>query len=118
MATDPTAGRAALIAGLRGLADFLETNPALPVPGYMSARLSMMSPSGDDDAERAFVDSTAAALGTTAAHVGPSGHYRTTRTFGPVEVEAFMIPAAASARYDALNSYRDSVRVDDERVAA
>lgn len=110
--------RAALIAGLRDLADFIEANPAVPVPPYLSAHISIPAPGSDDDEKRAFVDTTAASLGTTAAYVDPSGHYMTARTFGPVEFHVFTIPAAAHARYDALNSYRDSVRLDDEPVAA
>lgn len=110
--------RAALIAGLRDLADFIEANPAVPVPSYVSARISIPAPGADDDEKRAFVDSAAAALGTTAAYAAPSGHYTTGRTFGPVGFEVFMIPAAAHARHDALDSYRHSIRLDDAPVAA
>ena len=109
--------RAALVDGLRALADFIEANPALPVPSYVSARVSVPAPGGDDDERRTFVDSAAAALGTTAAYAVPSGHYTTTRTFGPVGFSAFMVPAAAHARHDALDSYRDSIRLD-QPVAA
>ena len=110
--------RAALIAGLRSLADFIEANPAVPVPSFLSAHVSISAPGADDDEKRAFVDTTAAALGTTADYVDYSGHYVTSRSFGPAEFRVFAIPAAVHARYDALNSYRDSVRLDDEQMAA
>jgi hypothetical protein len=110
--------RATLVAGLRALADFIEANPALPVPSYMSAGISIPAPGVNDEEKRAFVDTAAAALGATADYVVPSGHYVAARAFGPAEIQAFMIPAAAHARHDALDSYRDSIRLDDEPVAA
>jgi hypothetical protein len=115
--TDPTADRAALVAGLRSLADFLDEHRDLPVPSYVSGHISVPAPPGDDDERQAFVDNTAAALGTPAAHIAPSGHYVTVRAFGPVEFQAYMIPVAAHARYDALNSYRDSIRLDEPMAA-
>jgi hypothetical protein len=108
--------RAAVIAGLRDLADFLEANPAVPGPSG-SQRHLLCAPFGPDDERRAFVDHVAAVLGTSAAF-DSNGHYEAVRSFGPVDFVVFMIPDAAHARYEAENSYRDSIRLDDEAVAA
>jgi hypothetical protein len=113
-APDP---RAALIAGLRGLADFLAENPAMPL-AWFTARVSMPGEGANDDEQRAFVDRVAAVLGITAGITGSSAHYRARREFGPVEFESFMIPAAVSARYKAENSYCGSVQVDDDAAVA
>lgn len=120
MTTDPTTDRAALIAGLRGLADFLEANPAVPVPeSYQSKPISVLPPFRASDAERrAFVDAFAIAAGVEAADLDDSGHYMATAQFGPVEYRSYAISTAARDRADALDSYRDSIRLDDERVAA
>lgn len=113
--------RAALIAGLRGLADFLEANPAVPVPpAWTSAAcISVLPPHDvDDDERRAFVDAFAAALGVEAADKDGSGHYKATRKFGPIEYESFAISTEASERHKARNSYASVIRLDDQAVAA
>lgn len=51
--TDPTASRAALIAGLHGLADFLEANPFLSLPLHVSAHISVPVPGTDEDEQLA-----------------------------------------------------------------
>jgi hypothetical protein len=48
----------------------------------------------------------------------PGGHYLASRSFGPIKFEGCAIPPAAHARYDALDSYRGSIRLDDGAVAA
>jgi len=117
--TDPTAAnhRAALIAGLRDLADFLEVNPAMPVPSRFTPQTISVVPDGDtDDERRAVVDRVAAVLGTKT--YDDHGHYGTGRKFGPVEYRAFAISEAAWADHAARNSYNGSIRLDDEAVAA
>jgi hypothetical protein len=118
--TDPTADRAALIAGLRSLADFLDEHPAVPVPpAYSSlARIVVLPPHESDDQDRAFVDDFAAALGVAASDPSGSGHYAATRKFGPVEFESFAISTAARDARHARDSYADVIRLDDGQVAA
>jgi len=108
--------RAAFIAGLRALANFLKAHPDMPFPDGDHQRHLLCAPFGPDDERRAFVDRVAAMLGTSAAY-DSNGHYEAVRSFGPIDLVVFMIPATAHARYEAENSYRHSVRLD-EPVAA
>jgi hypothetical protein len=85
---DSTEG-AALIGGFRGLADYLESNPEVPVSGYPT--VYMFPPDGDWAEMRAEIDATAARLGVIARETG-CGHYSAARSFGPVEYRAIAIP--------------------------
>lgn len=119
MTTDPTDDRAALVAGLRGLADFLETHRDVPVPESYHAQQITFLPSGDtDDEQRAEVDAFAVALGVKASDRNGRSHYKAQRAFGPVVYESFAISSADMARYDAEASYRGCVDPDDQAVAA
>ncbi|MFC9975224.1 hypothetical protein ACFVH6_30450 [Spirillospora sp. NPDC127200] len=106
---DPTE-RAAFIAGLRELADYLAATPEVPVPQY-GAEVTLF-PSGDDDAARfAQVDRLAAVLGVPVCdRTADGGHYIATRCFGPVALEVVASTEASRAAYDALTSYRDNVQ--------
>jgi hypothetical protein len=81
--------RAALIGGLRAVADYLESNPEVLAPTYPI--LYTFPPDGDWAAKRAEIDATAARLAVTAYEAG-GGHYVATRLFGPVEYRAVAIP--------------------------
>ena len=81
--------RAALIGGLRAVADYLESNPAVPIPIY--SPVHAFPPAGDWAAMRAEIDAIAARLGVI-AHLTGGGHYVATRSFGPVEYRAVAIP--------------------------
>jgi hypothetical protein len=89
--TDSTE-RAALISGLRALADYLESNPGMPAPTYPA--VWTFPPAGDWAEMRADIDATAAQLEVT-AHLTAGGHYVATRSFGPVEYRAVAIPRPA-----------------------
>jgi hypothetical protein len=121
--TDPTADpgpRAALIAGLLDLACFLESHPDVPVSDLSAGNTLVWFPDhgADDDEQRAAVDAAASALGVKAEDPRRSGHYGAERAFGPVVYRVVMLSSAATARYDAENSYRDSIRLDEpERPA-
>jgi hypothetical protein len=84
-----TSQRAALLGGLRSLADYLESNPEVPTPIYSD--VFTFPPDGDWSAMRAEIDSIAALLGVT-GHRTDGGHYVATRSFGPVEYRAVAIP--------------------------
>jgi hypothetical protein len=86
---DPTE-RAALIAGLRNLADYLESSPEVPAPIYSD--VLTFPPHGDWSEMRAEIDAIAARLGVPARLTG-GGHYVASRSFGPVEYRAVAIPA-------------------------
>jgi hypothetical protein len=81
--------RAALIGGLRALADYLESNPEVPTPIYSD--VFTFPPDGDWAAMRAEIDSIAARLGVVSHETG-GGHYIATRSFGPIEYRAVAIP--------------------------
>jgi hypothetical protein len=107
------AERAAFIAGLRGLADFLAAHPGVPVPpGYHETTI-LVFPDGDSDAERqAGVDQAAAVLGVPAADPRSCGYYSAARSFGPVIYEALAISDARRADHDAQTSYYGAVTPD------
>lgn len=81
--------RAAFIGGLRALADYLESNPAVPTPNY--SPVHTFPPDGDWAAMRAEIDAIAARLGVI-AYLAVGGHYVADRSFGPVEYRAVAIP--------------------------
>ena len=85
--SDPTE-RAALIAGLRELADYLESTPEMPAPAYP---VIYMFPSASKwTVMRAEIDAAAALLGVTARDTN-GGHFVASRFFGPVEFRAVAI---------------------------
>jgi hypothetical protein len=86
--SDPTE-RAELIGGFRTLADYLESNPEVPAPGYPT--VYTFPPDGEWTEMRAEIDAIAALLGVTARKTS-CGHYVATRSFGPVEYRAVAIP--------------------------
>jgi len=85
---DP-AQRAALIGGLRALADYLESNPEVPAPTY--ADVFIFPPAGDWPAMHAEIDVIASRL-TVIARSSHGGHYVANRFFGPVQYRAVAIP--------------------------
>jgi len=79
---------AALIRGLRALADYLESNPEVPAPSYADV---FIFPSGGTDTERhAEIDVIGARIGQ--APETAYGHYVVSRFFGPVQYRAVAIP--------------------------
>ena len=83
----------AFISGLRGIVEYLESNPEIPAPIYSTVHTF---PAGDWPTMCAEIDAIAALLGVT-AHVSPSGHYVAVRSFGPVEYRAVAIPRTTTA---------------------
>ena len=91
------ADRAAWVAGLRDLADFLAAHPDVPVPPAYHTQSIHVFPDGDSDVvRRAEVDRVATALGVATAESG-AGHYRAARSFGPAEYLAVALPSAGHA---------------------
>ena len=89
MAYADSTERAALISGLRSLADYLESNPDVPAPIY--TQVYTFPPDGEWPAVQAEIDAAAARLDVT-AYRSPGGHYVASRSFGPVEYRAVAIP--------------------------
>ncbi|MFI7466867.1 hypothetical protein [Nonomuraea sp. NPDC049646] len=104
--------RRELINGLLNLAIFLETHPDVPAPP--DPTLHYFSAHEADEDMRAEIDQIAARIGSPIEFDNsPYGHYATSVHFGPVEYRAVAILAAAQARHDAVNSYRDSIQHDE-----
>ena len=86
--------RAALIAGLRELAEFLDRNPQVPAPRY--ADLLVFPTKGTDAEMFAEIDVIAEQIGTTARRNDTAdGHYIAYRDFGLVQYRAVAIPHSA-----------------------
>lgn len=81
--------RAALVGGLRALADYLESNPEVPISIYSD--VFTFPPDADWTVMRAEIDSIAAQLGVTGRET-VGGHYVASRSFGPIEYRAVAIP--------------------------
>jgi hypothetical protein len=81
--------RAALIGGLRGLADYLESNPEVPAPVYSTVYAFPLD--SQWAGMRTEIDTIAVRLGVTARKTS-AGHYVATRCFGSVEYHAVAIP--------------------------
>lgn len=103
--------RCALIAGLRALADFLDANPAVPVPH--SVNVLHFPPRATDAEICADVDRIAELLGTSIdLRERQYGHYAASICFGPVEYRAVAILAARRAEHEAHMSYEGCVQPD------
>lgn len=87
-----SAERAALIGGFRALADYLESNPEIPAPGYSA--VYAFPADGEWSHMCAVIDAVAGQLGV-AARGTIGGHYVAVRLFGPVEYRACAIPPKA-----------------------
>jgi hypothetical protein len=108
--TDP-ATRQALITGLRALADYLDQNPAVPVPTYGTE--IYLSASSTDDGGCAQVRQFARQLGIAVPNdISYSGHYEAARQFGPVGYRMIAISDAAMARHRAADTYYGCVIPD------
>jgi hypothetical protein len=96
------ASRAAWVAGLRDLADFLEGHPDVPVPpAYHEAVIHEFPDGATDDDRRAGVDRAAEAMGVPAAETR-GGHYKASAHFGPVTYQIVAIPAERPAEVSAV----------------
>lgn len=89
--------RIRLIAGLRGLADYLEQNLRVPVPPRADV---LLFPAEASDAEMfAEIDTIAEMIGSTTSDAdSPHSHYSAVRNFGPVQYRAVAIPHSARKR--------------------
>lgn len=80
--------RTQLIAGLRALAAFLEENTDVPAP--RRADVMVFPGNNSYSAKRREVDRIATLICVATSECVP-GHYRASRTFGPVEYRAVAI---------------------------
>lgn len=81
--------RSQLIAGLRDLAEYLESNPDVPAPGHGTIAY-IFPPDGSNDERRTEINVIASRISATPREFVP-GHYVASRHFGPVEYRAVAI---------------------------
>ena len=96
--------RAAFIAGLHALADYLATNPAIPVPPYGEEITFHVDAAEDGGCHQ--VRQLARLLGARVTdETAHDGHCYATRSFGPLSYRVVSIPNSRMARHRALWSY-------------
>jgi hypothetical protein len=78
-----------LIAGLRDLAEYLESNPDVPAPSC-GATVYVFPPDGSSEERRAEIDAIASRVSAQPCEFAP-GHYVASRYFGPVQYRAIAI---------------------------
>ena len=81
--------RSQLVAGLRDLAEYLESNPDVPAP-WDGATVYVFPSDGSNDQRRAEIDGIASHVGAQPFEFVP-GHYVASRYFGSVEYRAIAI---------------------------
>lgn len=86
--------RDSFIAGLRDLAEFLESHPDVPAPSA-TACIHVFPPAGNNEERRAEIDVIASRIDTQAFMFGP-GHYVASRYFGQIEYRAVAIDRLTS----------------------
>jgi hypothetical protein len=86
--------RERFIAGLRALAEYLESCADVPAPQYGASVLVFPS-YGTDEEQRAEIDAIAARINAVPGEI-VSGHYTVSRFFGPVEYRAVAIDHATN----------------------
>jgi hypothetical protein len=106
--TDPER-RKAFTAGLRQLADFIDANPRVPVPGTETEIVITAS----DAEEGGIAEILALSIELATSFAEHDGFYRTARKFGPVTYKGVCQTRAALAQFRAYNSYYGSVTPDD-----
>jgi len=81
-------------AGLRALAEYLESKPDVPAPRH-GASVLVFPLHGSNEEQRAEIDVIAARINAEPCKI-VSGHYGVSRFFGPVEYRAVAIDHDAS----------------------
>lgn len=81
--------RSRFIAGLRALAEYLESRPDVPAP-WAGTCVHVFPPHGTNEDQRAEVDVIAARINAEPCEV-LAGHYSVSRFFGPIEYRAVAI---------------------------
>ena len=102
--TTSPAVRARFTRSLRDLADYLDHHLAVPVPAF-GTTVTMYATPGDDS--RAQVNHIAVLLDTGICdETAHGGHYRATRSFGPIGYEIVVIPEPCSLTRPAPACYQ------------
>lgn len=109
--------RAAVVDGLRCLADFYQAHPEVPLPAYPAFNDNIIQARTDEEGA-AIIKVIAAALGVEViTTTGGGQHLVAERSFGGVLLRAVYVPVAAMAEYNARQVYAESYRPDDHGEA-
>lgn len=109
--------RTQIITGLRALADFLETNPGVPVNEY-GFTINVPLIAGTDDDKRAEVDRVASVMDVTPHDdTAKYGHYIAKRSFGRIAYQVYYSPARTQEHFQARDSYADNIHCDRTEAA-
>jgi hypothetical protein len=84
-----TIDRERFIAGLRALAEYLESKPDVPTPRH-GATILVFPLQGTNEGRRAEIDAIATRVNAEPCEI-VNGHYTVSRFFGPVEYRAVAI---------------------------
>jgi hypothetical protein len=104
--------RADMVAGLRALANFLEANPAVPIP--RNGHEFGVSTSGSDEQKRSQVKFAGLAIGEDVTDNAEGTHCSARRRFGPVSYHIFAVSGAHLQRYQqAVSSLREAGQETD-----
>jgi hypothetical protein len=90
-----TIDRERFIAGLRALAEYLESQPDVPTPRH-GASVLVFPLYGTSEEQRAEIDVIAAHINAEPCEI-VNGHYGVSRFFGPIEYRAVAIDLTANA---------------------
>jgi hypothetical protein len=83
--------RTRLVAGLRALAEFIESGADIPAP--VTADVLVFATDGTDEQKRSEIDVIATLIGAETRWT-MGDHYVVSRHFGPVEYRAVAIPSS------------------------
>ena len=105
--------RAKIIAGLRQLADYLDTHPLVPVCIFGWDLTVYSIRAATEAGRRAEVDRIAALLGVPVTdQTRHGGHYTASRSFGLITYNAICVPDQRRAAHEALMTYADCITPD------
>jgi hypothetical protein len=91
-----TIDRERFVAGLRALAEYLESKPDVPTPRHGTSVL-VFPPFGTNEQQRTEIDVIATYINAEPCEI-VSGHYSVSRFFGPVEYRAVAIDQAPNGQ--------------------
>ena len=87
--------RSRFIAGLRALAEYLESKPEVPAP-WNGTCIHVFPPRGSNEEQRTEIDVIAALINAEPCETVSGSQYAVSRYFGPIEYRAVAIDRTAN----------------------
>jgi hypothetical protein len=104
-----------MVAGLRALANFLEANPAVPIP--RNGLEFGVATSGSDEQKRSQVKFAGLAIGEDVTDNAEGTHSSVRRRFGPVSYHIFAVSGAHLQRFQQVVSSLREAGQETDRFA-